>query len=122
MIQIQRPVYEVNKPLKKVEGKSLENQSFDEEKPYIDDIDYIQDNETQFTEEELRKAVSETNKMILGGESHFEFQVHEKTGTLMVKLVDNETKEVIKEIPPEKILDLVANIWELVGIIVDERG
>ena len=29
----------------------------------------------------------------------------------MVKLIDNETDEVIKEIPPEKILDLVASIW-----------
>ncbi len=40
----------------------------------------------------------------------------------MVKLIDKETDEVVKEIPPEKILDLVASIWDLVGILVDERG
>lgn len=39
----------------------------------------------------------------------------------MVKVIDAETEEVIREIPPEKILDLVAMIWEMIGLIVDER-
>ncbi len=39
----------------------------------------------------------------------------------MVKVIDVTTDEIIREIPPEKILDLVAAIWEVSGIIVDER-
>lgn len=39
----------------------------------------------------------------------------------MVKVIDVNTDEVIREIPPEKILDLVAAIWEITGIMVDER-
>jgi flagellar protein FlaG len=39
----------------------------------------------------------------------------------MVKVIDNETQEVIQEIPPEKILDMVAKMWEVAGILVDER-
>ena len=39
----------------------------------------------------------------------------------MVKVINSETNEVIREIPPEKILDLVAKMWELAGILVDER-
>jgi flagellar protein FlaG len=39
----------------------------------------------------------------------------------MVKVIDAETDEIIREIPPEKILDMVAMMWEMVGIIVDER-
>jgi len=38
-----------------------------------------------------------------------------------VKVLDSETNEVIREIPPEKILDMVAKMWELAGLIVDER-
>jgi flagellar protein FlaG len=38
----------------------------------------------------------------------------------MVKVIDDETKEVIKEIPPEKLLDLVATIWQIVGLFVDK--
>jgi len=39
----------------------------------------------------------------------------------MIKVINSETDEVIREIPPEKILDLIAKLWELAGIIVDEK-
>jgi flagellar protein FlaG len=39
----------------------------------------------------------------------------------MIKVVDNETNEVIREFPPKKILDMIANMMELAGLIVDER-
>jgi flagellar protein FlaG len=39
----------------------------------------------------------------------------------MVKVMDKEDGKVIREIPPEKTLDLVAKLWELAGILVDER-
>jgi flagellar protein FlaG len=74
------------------------------------------------TEKELVDAVEESNRIIFGDTEKFEFKIHERTGRYLVKLVDNETDEVIREIPPEKILDLIANIWEMVGILVDERG
>lgn len=50
------------------------------------------------------------------------FQVHEPTGRIWVQVIDAETNEVIREIPPERYLDLVARIWELVGLLVDERA
>ncbi|MFZ7120921.1 MAG: flagellar protein FlaG [Eubacteriaceae bacterium] len=122
MIQIIRPVYEVNKPIPKAEGKELDNNTKENKNYNVINTYEFQGEEYKYTGDDLKKAVNETNKMIFGGNSHFEFQVHEKTGAMMVKLIDNNTNEVIKEIPPEKILDLVANIWELVGIIVDEKG
>lgn len=82
----------------------------------------IQNVGPNLTREDLEKAIKESNRLIFKDNSHFEFKLHERTGRMMVKLVDTETDEVIKEIPPEKILDLVASIWDLVGILVDERG
>jgi flagellar protein FlaG len=72
--------------------------------------------------EKLEKAVEETNRIVFPSEDKFEFKIHEGTGRIMVKLVNKETEEIIREIPSEKILDLIANIWEMVGIVVDERG
>jgi flagellar protein FlaG len=37
-----------------------------------------------------------------------------------VKIYKND--EVIREIPPEKILDMVAKMMELAGILVDEKA
>ena len=76
----------------------------------------------KFKREDLESAVDDTNKILFKKDERFEFRIHEGTNRIMVKLVDNETNETIKEIPPEKILDLVASIWDLVGVLVDERA
>jgi flagellar protein FlaG len=39
----------------------------------------------------------------------------------MIKIIDKDTKEVIKELPPEETLDMIAKVWELAGIFVDEK-
>ncbi len=67
----------------------------------------------------LKKAVEDINKN--AGNSEALFAVHEATNRIMIKIVDRNTKEVIKEFPPEKTLDLIAKAWELAGLTVDER-
>ena len=47
--------------------------------------------------------------------------MHEGTNRIMVKIVDKTTKEVIKELQPEKTLDMIAKAWELAGLMVDEK-
>ncbi|AEV70510.1 flagellar protein FlaG [Acetivibrio clariflavus] len=73
------------------------------------------------SEEEVLEAIEKANKAIVGSKRQFEFSIHEKTKQIMVKVIDAETQEIIREIPPEKILDMVAKMWELAGILVDER-
>jgi flagellar protein FlaG len=67
------------------------------------------------------EAIQKANKAISGGNRRFEFSIHEQTNEIMVKVYDSETDELIKEIPNEKILDMVAKICEMAGILVDER-
>lgn len=81
----------------------------------------IQKYTKEYTQSDLQKAIDKTNELIFKDDTHFEFKMHERTNRIMVKLVNNETDEIVKEIPPEKILNLVASIWDLVGILVDER-
>ena len=40
----------------------------------------------------------------------------------MVRVVNVFTDEVIKEIPPEEVLDTVARIREMIGLLIDERA
>lgn len=67
------------------------------------------------------EMVERANKSIAGPYCNFEYSIHEVTKQIMVKVIDQDTKEVIREIPPEKVLDMVAYMWELAGVIVDER-
>jgi len=75
----------------------------------------------QLSEGFLRKAVEKANKIMAIRNRYLEFRIHEKTNEIIVKVVDRETNEVIREIPSEKILDMFASMLELAGLLVDER-
>lgn len=68
---------------------------------------------------QIKKAVEDINKKANNSEAIF--GIHEKTNRVTIKLIDKETKEVIKELPPEKTLDMIAKVWEMAGLLVDER-
>lgn len=79
-----------------------------------------QQTEQQPTNEQIKKAVEELNKKLTTN-SEAVFGIHEATNRVTIKIVDKETKEVIKEVPPEKTLDMIAKLWEIAGILVDEK-
>jgi len=70
--------------------------------------------------EQIRKSVEQLNKNI-SPHSEAIFGIHEKTNRVTIKIVDKDSKEVIREFPPEKTLDMIAKVWELAGILVDEK-
>ncbi len=75
----------------------------------------------QSASDPLKRAVAEMNKKIGATNSEAIFGIHEKTDRITIKIVDKDTKEVVKEFPPEKTLDMIAKVWEIAGILVDEK-
>lgn len=67
------------------------------------------------------KVIEEANKKIFGTDKQLSYSYHEATHRVLIRVIDINTKEILKEIPPEKTLDAVAKMWELAGIIVDEK-
>lgn len=74
----------------------------------------------QFTNDQIKRAVEQLNKSMMA-HSEAVFGMHEGTNRVTIKIVDKDTKEVLKEFPPEKTLDMIAKVWEMAGILVDER-
>lgn len=68
---------------------------------------------------QIKKAIDEINKN--AGQQEAVYGIHEETGRVTIKMVDKKTKEVIKEFPPEKTLDMIAKVWEMAGLLVDEK-
>ncbi len=77
-------------------------------------------NEREITREEVEKAVNQINSTIRAYYTELHFELHEKSGEMMVKVINKETDTIIREIPPEKILDMVAYFKRILGIIVDK--
>lgn len=78
-----------------------------------------QENTQQPSAESIRRAVENINKNLKNSEAVF--GIHEKTNRVTIKIVDKETKEVIKELPPEKTLDMISKVWEIAGLLIDEK-
>ncbi len=76
---------------------------------------------TQATPDQLKKMIAEMNRKINNSNEEAVFGVHEETNRIMIKILDKDTKEVIKEFPPEKTLDMIERLWEMAGILVDEK-
>ena len=67
---------------------------------------------------ELKRAVNEINQRT---DTEAVFGFHDATNRVTIKIVDKKSKEVVREYPPEETLDMIAKVWELAGILVDEK-
>lgn len=71
----------------------------------------------------LKQAVDTANEAFRISNYHLEFQLHEKSGKYQIKVVDTESNKVIREIPPEYMLEISARIREVLdkflGVFVD---
>ena len=52
---------------------------------------------------------------------HLQYNYHEESGEYFVRVIDDETDEIIREIPPKKILDIYASLQEIAGLLFDAR-
>jgi flagellar protein FlaG len=74
--------------------------------------------------EEIKVATSIMNEVMKMSNHHLQFRLHEDSGRIQVKVIDSESQKVIREIPPEKILEcsaMIKNLMEeMAGILLDE--
>ena len=73
----------------------------------------------QASDSSLKNAVEQINRKSANMEAIFGY--HEGTNRVMIKIIDKDTKEVKREYPAEKTLDMIQKVWEMAGLMVDEK-
>jgi flagellar protein FlaG len=76
----------------------------------------------EINQEAFIQAIEETNKYYQPYDKMLQFSIHEATKQIMVKIINIKTDEIIAEIPSEKILDMIAKIWEMAGLLIDKKA
>lgn len=71
----------------------------------------------EYNKKDLDDALKKINNFLKDDKTHAEYSYHKEMKTMMVKVIDENTKEVILEIPPKKILDMVASMMKQVGLL-----
>ncbi|WP_291580716.1 flagellar protein FlaG [Clostridium sp. UBA6640] len=107
-------------------GMNLENKRVEQDENIIasdeNTLALEGDNYQRVKEKPLKIAVDKLNNFFSDKESCIEYEKHEVFNAYIVKIVDKETREVIKEIPPRKILDMVASMCEIAGVLLDKKA
>lgn len=75
------------------------------------------DENKEYDEKDLVKSVKKLNKFLEDENVHAEYSIHKELNAIMIKIVDNKTKDVLMEIPSKKILDMIAAMCKQVGLI-----
>ena len=89
------------------------------QKPVIDIPLNNSGQDNQPTNEQVKKAVADLNKKM--SNTACQFGINEELNRVTIKIIDKDTKEVLKEFPAEETLEMIEKAWELAGIMVDEK-
>lgn len=107
-------------PLDAFPGQKLER-SKETPRPVVDRKQEISSAREEIPREQVEKAAEKLNRLMGIIDKRLQFSVHEQSHRVMVKIVDQTTGEVLDEIPPKRILDMMNSFSQMVGLMVDKR-
>ncbi len=70
---------------------------------------------------EVETVVTKMNDFIEPLQTNLKFVLHDELNEYYVTIVNPDTNEVIREIPPKKMLDMYAAMAELMGLFIDRK-
>ena len=71
-------------------------------------------------EESVDFMTKELNKLMSEIDCNLEFTYHQDADMMSVKMVDKETKEVLKEFPPEEMIENMMKARDWLGAFIDK--
>lgn len=71
--------------------------------------------------EHLNEVIESINAFMQPSHTSLKFELHEKLNDYYVTVIDDDTKEVVREIPSKKMLDMYAAMKEFMGLVIDEK-
>lgn len=69
----------------------------------------------------IKNAINDVNNKIKPTKTRCEFSYHEEVNRVSIKIRDRETNEIVREIPPEESIKVLEKIYEIAGLLVDEK-
>jgi flagellar protein FlaG len=107
-------------PLDAFPGQKLER-SQETPRPVVDRKQQTPSAREEIPREQVEKAAEKLNRLMGIIDKRLEFRVHERSHRVIVKIIDQGTGEVLNEIPPKRVLDMLSSFIDMVGLMVDKR-
>jgi flagellar protein FlaG len=76
-----------------------------------------EENEQQITKKDIEDTVDALKEMTTTLQTKMDFSINQETNRLVVKVVDQDTEKVIRQFPPEELLELQEKMIDLTGFL-----
>ena len=73
-------------------------------------------------EEDMQEMMKELNELMSRINCNLEFSYHKEVNVMSVKMIDKATHEVIKELPPEEMIDNMIQAKDWIGAFLDKNA
>ena len=77
---------------------------------------------TPLRSEDVDTAVREINEFVQVIRRDLQFSVDEQSGRTVITVLDSGTQEIVRQIPPEKLVKAAENIEQLRGLLFDAEA
>ena len=103
------------------QAQSQVNQNADEQKtiPNTSAANNNKVSETELSPEKLEKVVQQLQEFMGEMNRSLQFKVDEDSGRNVIKVIDKESGDLVKQYPSEEVLGIVAKLAEATGVLVD---
>ena len=103
------------------QAQSQVNQNADEQKtiPNTSAANNNKVSETELSPEKLEKVVQQLQDFMGEMNRSLQFKVDEDSGRNVIKVIDKESGDLVKQYPSEEVLGIVAKLAEATGVLVD---
>jgi flagellar protein FlaG len=72
--------------------------------------------------EQVKRAVQEINKALQASSQSVEFSVDEESAHTIVRVVDQNTKEIIRQMPSQEALDIARALDKVQGLLIRQKA
>ena len=108
-------------PVDAFAGQKMERGQEEMPRLVVEKKDNVTSAREEVPREEVEQAAEKLNRLMGLVERRLKFEIHDKSHRVMVKIIDEKSGEILREVPPKKILDMLSSFAEYVGLLVDKK-
>lgn len=103
-------------------AESLQDNQQDEKMGVQETVEANAQKKEEPNEEDMQQMMKELNELMSRINCNLEFSYHKEVNVMSVKMIDKATNEVIKELPPEEMIDNMIQAKDWIGAFLDKNA
>ncbi|MBI3143687.1 MAG: flagellar protein FlaG [Pseudogulbenkiania sp.] len=78
--------------------------------------------DSRAADDDLNEAVEKVSKAVAAYSSELQFSIDEESGTQVVKVIDRQTDQVIRQFPSEEMLKIAKSLDKVLGVLIEQKA